>query len=75
MHSCHFSTIRQNDKTWSIVDIRRSSRQRDGKKRKAIQSGNTNDLNNYKRSRNKVNNMTNMQSKFSLPTRNRHCLV
>ena len=50
-------TIRPNDKPWYNSEIRKTSRQRDRQKRKALNSGRTSDWAKYKSFRNKVNNM------------------
>ena len=48
--------VREDDKPWYDTEIRRNSRKRDRKKKKAIKSGNQNDWNKYEFLRNKVNN-------------------
>ncbi len=53
----YFITIRPNDKPWYNSEIRRTSRQRDRQKSKAIKTGNPADWCIFKRLRNNVNNM------------------
>ena len=50
-------TIRPNDKPWYDSEIRRTSRIRDRQRTKAIRTSKTEDWTNYKKLRNKVNNL------------------
>ncbi len=50
-------TIRPNDKPWYNSEIRRTTKQRDKARKKAIETGGIDDWNKYKSFRNKVNNM------------------
>ena len=56
---CKEVTIRPNDKPWYDSEIRTASRKRDRLRNKAAKSGTTQDWQNYKKIRNKVNNLKN----------------
>ena len=56
--------VREDDKPRYDSEIRRNSRKRDRLKKKAFQSGNSNDWNKYKFLRNKVNNNKNMRRNY-----------
>ena len=50
-------TVRPNDKPWFDSEIRHYSRIRDRLKKESIKTASSNDLTNYKHTRNKVNNL------------------
>ncbi|MEW8546519.1 MAG: reverse transcriptase family protein, partial [Candidatus Thiodiazotropha sp.] len=54
---CKEVTIRPNDKPWYDSEIRTFSRKRDRLRKKAAKSGSNQDWQNYKKLRNKVNNL------------------
>ena len=56
--------VREDDEQWYNSEIRRNSRKRDGLKKKAIQSGNSNVWNKYECIRNEVNNQKQMRRNY-----------